>query len=268
MQDLGLLPGYTECVATAINDHAEVVGYCRNQMTAKAFRWTAESGMRALGTPYGSAAIGINNHGHIVGTWNPTGDPMTNGHAFLCRDGEVEDLQEGAALAINDRGQIVGATSEVIHALLWDDQGRHDLGTLEGGYSSVAWGIGAEGLPVGQSITGGPFGEEHAVLWNSTGISNLGALDGHEAAAYAISGDLIVGRSSTAASRDTHAFLYDINGPGYPVDLNDLIPADSDWVLNFAYGVNAAGQIVGWGTVNDARRAFLLTPVPPTAPPR
>jgi probable HAF family extracellular repeat protein len=43
-------------------------------------------------------------------------------------------------------------------------------------------------------------------------------------------------------------------------DLNKLIPAHSGWVLETAYSINDAGQIVGYGTLNKQQRAFLLTP--------
>jgi probable HAF family extracellular repeat protein len=46
-------------------------------------------------------------------------------------------------------------------------------------------------------------------------------------------------------------------------NLNDLIPADSGWVLSEAHGINDAGQIVGVGTVGGLFHAFLLTPATP-----
>ena len=45
-------------------------------------------------------------------------------------------------------------------------------------------------------------------------------------------------------------------------DLADLIPVDAGWELGGANGINDAGQIVGWGRVGGATRAFLLTPAP------
>jgi probable HAF family extracellular repeat protein len=47
-------------------------------------------------------------------------------------------------------------------------------------------------------------------------------------------------------------------------DLNSLIPAGSGWVLDGATAVNDAGQIAGYGTINGAAHAFLLTPATPT----
>jgi hypothetical protein len=53
------------------------------------------------------------------------------------------------------------------------------------------------------------------------------------------------------------------------VDLNDLIPPNSGWVLHWALAINEARQIVGVGTyygqygeyLNPHYRAYLLTPV-------
>jgi len=43
-------------------------------------------------------------------------------------------------------------------------------------------------------------------------------------------------------------------------DLNKLIPTGSGWVLQQAFGINNAGQIVGTGTHNGQSRGFLLSP--------
>ena len=44
-------------------------------------------------------------------------------------------------------------------------------------------------------------------------------------------------------------------------DLNNLIPVGSGWLLIKAYGINDAGQIVGYGTLSGTYHPFLLTPV-------
>jgi hypothetical protein len=47
---------------------------------------------------------------------------------------------------------------------------------------------------------------------------------------------------------------------GVITDLNDQIPADSGWQLQWAQSINSRGQIVGFGIHKDQTRAFLLTP--------
>jgi probable HAF family extracellular repeat protein len=43
-------------------------------------------------------------------------------------------------------------------------------------------------------------------------------------------------------------------------DLNKLIPAGAGWLLEIAYGINNAGQIVGLGVHNGQEHGFLVTP--------
>jgi probable HAF family extracellular repeat protein len=264
MQDLGLLPGSTSCHADAINDAEEVVGYCVGEVGGnRAFRWTRNEGLIALGQS-DSVATGINSNGDIVGTWHPAG---TGPNGFVYRNGAFQDLGAGEPAGINDAGQIVGRSADRTRALLWDQDGPHDLGSLEGsGGSSAAWAISADGLVVGDSTTGGPNFERHAVLFSSSGLNNLGSLGGLYASARAISGNLIVGISQTGSQgAGGHAFIYNNAGLGYPVDLNDRIPTDSGWTLGLAAGVNRSGQIVGWGWIGDVGstlHAFLLTPLP------
>jgi probable HAF family extracellular repeat protein len=256
LQDLGILPGTSECRAVAINDRGQVVGPC----TGRGFLWTADSGMTPLPIPTPNYPLGINGQGDIVGIF---GNPP---HAFLYRNGRFDDLGPGQAFAINDQDQIVGVDEH--SARLWDDLGTHDLDD-EGGWTA-AYAISASGVIAGSSTRGATTNAvpSHAVLWTPYGISDLGTLGGDRAAALAMSGDLIVGRSVTAKGGVDRAFVYDINGPGYALDLNDLIPPNSGWILSEARGVNAAGQIVGLGQLNSMNCAFLLTPVQPDSPPR
>jgi len=44
------------------------------------------------------------------------------------------------------------------------------------------------------------------------------------------------------------------------IDLNNLLPLFSGWVLIGANGVNDSGQITGWGLHNGVERAFRLDP--------
>jgi probable HAF family extracellular repeat protein len=77
----------------------------------------------------------------------------------------------------------------------------------------------------------------------------------------------VVGYMSTTGT-PAHAFLYtDTDGM---IDLNTAIDPASGWVLNAAWGINNAGEIVGQGTYQNqaAPRAFKLIPRPPdTTPP-
>lgn len=68
------------------------------------------------------------------------------------------------AVAINDRGQVVGWSDtaiEGVHAFLWEKGKMTDLGILGGGFN-YAYAINNRGQVVGQSLT--VSGENHAVL--------------------------------------------------------------------------------------------------------
>jgi probable HAF family extracellular repeat protein len=111
----------------AVNDRGEVVG------GSNAFSWTAAGGRVDLGNPFGDAgpgsdprylphneAVAVNNEGLVVGTsyppygsgwanaWTASGDIVGLG----AYDGRGSD-----AVAVNDRGQIVGEAGG--HAMMW-----------------------------------------------------------------------------------------------------------------------------------------------------
>jgi probable HAF family extracellular repeat protein len=87
--------------------------------------------------------------------------------------------------------------------------------------------------------------------------ADLGTLPGgFSSEAYGIDAlGEVVGIASTA--NDTaHAMLY----TNQMWDLNSLIPANSGWVLERAYGVNDDLWITGDGYLNGVRTGFLLIP--------
>jgi hypothetical protein len=45
------------------------------------------------------------------------------------------------------------------------------------------------------------------------------------------------------------------------LDLNSLVPTNSGWEMMEARGINASGQIIGWGMFAGHTNAFLMTPV-------
>ena len=114
--DLGTLGG-TRSVAHAVNDHGLVVG---NSFTAgndaeHAFSWTEKGGMVDIDTLGGerSHVFGknaVSERGHVVGDVHP-GDQSGLYQAFLWtqKDGMVGLGGDfSVALAVNDRGQVVG----------------------------------------------------------------------------------------------------------------------------------------------------------------
>jgi probable HAF family extracellular repeat protein len=89
-------------------------------------------------------------------------------------------------------------------------------------------------------------------------MHDLGALAGGSSEAYSLNNrGEVVGRSAVPGNGH-YAFLY---REGRMLDLNDLIPTGTGWVLTDAVDINNSGQIVGNGYLRGAVRQFLLTPI-------
>lgn len=118
--DLGTLVGHTESRAIGINDAGHVVGYSRGSEGQHAFLFdgTVLKDLGVLGGTNYSEASGINNKDVVVGTT----DTNLGKHAFIwTAEKGMVDLNTlipsqqrvvlTAALAINDRGQILAIGS-------------------------------------------------------------------------------------------------------------------------------------------------------------
>ena len=278
-----------------INASGQIVGFSSTPIERRhAFRTSATGLISDAGTDlgtlgglndlfsYSSTAYGINASGQTIG--DSEGEPAT----YLYRafrttaNGLVSDAGTDLgslggtisnARGINDSGQTVGYSetgSRPVHAFrttstgLISDPGA-DIGTFLGGTNSFAYGINASGQTVGYSDTGS--GSGHAFRTTANGLvgdpgADLGTLGG---ASYAVSinasGQTVGG--FTTAGNVRHAAFIDSTGP--MLDLNDLIPSHSGWVLSDATGINDAGQITGDGFRVDGnglvigQSAFLLT---------
>ncbi len=277
MTDLGTLPGLFFSVAFDINKHGQVVG----DSTADGVRphhavlWENSEiiPLPTLGGPFGFAEA-IKQHGQVVGASRTASLQL---HAFLWEDGVMTDLGAlpgetfSVARAINKRRQVVGNSAPLElgsfghcptdplpvlpwHAALWDSGVITDLGTL-GGIFSIAKGINDHGIIVGSASLVG--GEEHAFLFRDGTMTDLGTLGGTYSLANQINNHGQAVGLSRIAGGELHAFLWE---DGVMTDLNNLIPADSGWILVEATAINKAGQIAGVGTINGRTHAFLLTP--------
>lgn len=131
MRPLASLPGASDHKAVAINDRGQVAGwgwaYEGSPLpSSQAVLW--ERGAARLLAPLPgqaeSEAMGINNSGWIMGTSSP-GTHGGGWEAVVWRAGKVTPLGKLGALTsepvdVNDRGQVVGYTSDPERLYLWE----------------------------------------------------------------------------------------------------------------------------------------------------
>jgi probable HAF family extracellular repeat protein len=215
-------------------------------------RWTLRS-LGSLGVG-GGGATAINEQGQIVGYGAVKAiDPILGyhiEHAFLWQQGRMRDLGVAPpgynaidALAINERGQVLGASRRWEHPYLADTVVKSTAWLWEKGHVRTIctdrWGSGVASMnDEGQVIVGCSLGRgHHSYLWDNGRLTDLGTLGGKATWASDINDrGQIVGRSQVASGAE-HAFLWQ---DGRMTDLGTL-GGDSSW----AQGINNRGQIVG-----------------------
>ncbi len=237
-----------------------------------AFLWSKDKGLQDLGTLAGNTvntnamAIGINDHGQVVGWSNlPSG---VAAHAFRWTPetgmqdlGIIADPVNGE-LFINNNGEIAGSRyidGSHRRGFVWTPQkGLIDLGTLSSlpDSQSRASGFNDQGQVIGGSETAS--GYTHAFLWTpEKGMQDLGTLGGIYSRALDINNLGQVVGISTLSSGERRAFLWTENGG--MANLGTL-GGDSE-----AYGINESGQIMGIsnpGEYPHQRATFWTIPVP------
>jgi probable HAF family extracellular repeat protein len=263
---LGLLPTTTRC---------------------RPFLWQhgAMTRLPTLGGPNG-VANSINSRGTVVGFAEntlPDPDPACPVFQFkpvVWENGHIQELStfgdpDGVAAAINDRGQVVGASGTCApfnansglylvenHALLWENGMVTDLGNL-GGTGGIAGNhacaINNKGQVVGHSELPNDT-TFHGFLWTKeTGMQDLRTLPEDVASlALGINDRGEVVGASLGADFSPRAVLWDKEAM---LDLNMLIPGNSGLHLLFADSINSSGEIVGLAVTDTGEaHGFLATP--------
>ncbi len=250
-----------DMIPRSINDRGQVVGVAGpDSGVHHLFCWDREKGMQDFG-PVGDHHLDNNNAGQIVGTM---ADPNGKEQAFLWdRDRGIVLLgtlgsSGSAALAVNNRGQVVGysfvpsgesSRQDSVHAFLWDETGgMRDLGTL-GGQVSQAYGITDSGRVLGVSIS--MQGSRHirqTCYWETTGAAVSGTLPPGPLFSHMNSRGCIVGRDDSGQGA-SHVVLWDKDA-----GLRRLFPCnpDSREIQMTALMVNDMNQVACSETYRSA----------------
>ncbi len=246
----------------------------------------------------------LNNRGVAVGEadtptsnpYYPNGNPFVGGsqyvgHAFSWQDGSLTDLGSlpgglnSGAVWINNAGVVAGISEdgeidpllgfpEGI-AVLWKDGKIINLGTLDGGYESVANAVNDQGQVTGPALDTVPdqysmlgLGTQtRAFLWESGAMRDLGTLGGPDAFGFYINdrGE-IAGQSYTNSTANPvldPCGNYGINVPtqdpflwrkGRMIDIGTL-----GGTCGSPNGLNNSGDVVGQSDVlgDQSFHAFL-----------
>jgi len=266
------LPGSDYSASLGINRHGAVVGFSNTATALRAFRRSRGviEELRALPGDRTSNAFGINSLGQATGY---SGGPNGIQAVRWAADGSIEALgtlrpgDYSRGIAINDKnGEVVGTsgTSSRKRGFLWTRRDRMlDLGVLPGDTDSEAVGINNRSEIVGVSTS--PLGNQAFVWTRAGGMQSLGTLRGHHSSEARAINELGQVVGSSRDSVGSRAFLW-TGGVGM-LDLNDLIPPGSGFVLREATGINDIGQIVVVAAHDQEHadhalgtRVFLLTP--------
>ncbi len=240
-----------------------------------------------LGGDNGFAA-GSNRMGQIVG-WaeNGTADPSCTGtqveqfRAVVWARGthrprELDPLtgdSTSAAVAINDRGEVVGISGacgtavggvSARHAVVWDAKGQpRDLGNIGGKQWNTPDAINDRGVVTGfANVPGGATEASlypHAFIWTAqTGMTDLGTLPGDKISeGLGINDrDQVVGESCQEHFVDCRAFIWQDD---HMSNLNEVATAFPGTLVN-AGDINDRGQITGQLRNGSSTAPYLATP--------
>ncbi len=228
-----------------------VVGHASPEgETLHAWLWDGgqDHDLGTLGEGRDSTATAINQRGDIVGYSQIGRSNVSPYHAFLIRDGVMQDLGSPAgfdsiANDVADDGTIVGFYSLVnggVVAFRLKDRGFEILPSLAGNAEANA--INDRGEIVGVSST--DTGERHAYVTDGSSAHDLGTLGGTSSLGLDINDNGDVVGSSELPDGTLHAFV--VPHGGAMIDLQEI--ADPDGViLHEARAIDDEGRIVANG---------------------
>ncbi|WP_161602109.1 DUF3466 family protein [Tautonia marina] len=294
IRNLGTLPGGDRSEARGLNHRGQVVGNAYRPYQGGpntelvGVRFEPDGTIRTEGGFLGShwGRVGVDESGRVAREVAPV--------AF--EYDQYTDLNERGQ--VTGTGGFVDGTDPYrvgYRAILVDGGNRVDLGTL-GGQSSVGYGINEDGYVVGSAQQAN--GITRAFLYRdgemidlspALGIDSRGwamAINDHEQIVgsvfhdagykgFLLDGEEVIWLGKNVAPSDLNnqgevvgsvtgndgsarAFLF---RDDRVMDLNEMLPENSGWILEEAIAINDLGQIAGTGTIDGKRRAYFLTPL-------
>jgi probable HAF family extracellular repeat protein len=242
LTDLGILPGYIESNAVAVNNAGQIAGNLFDSTGVRHAFVYSNGAMTLLPVVSGldrATAVSMNNAGQIVGIM---GDSHGNSVAFSYLNGTTVALgcgncgTDSNADDVNDSGQVVGVKQ--IYAFIFPSTYLR----FGSGYTSgEAFSVNKSGQVVFEQ-TNGLVGEELFLYSNGTfkdlgiAVAGVSGVGGTRPCTINNSGQ-IIGSFPYVGGDTGHPFLYS-NG-----SVTDLGPAVGNRAT--LYDINNAGQIVG-----------------------
>ncbi len=287
-RDLGVPAGDQLSTLFGINNAGAAVGFSFASLPGPDNRWQAiqaaagATSVQALAMlAPDSFAYAINDSGAVVGCLNRYDDIWPDPHrAFLYANGSVTDLHAllatnpvydfTCARDINLTGVVVGefqSSSAPQRGFVYRNGAATLLAQSSTAYLSNARAVSNAGQIVGEGRLAG-FTADHALVYDvatdaiaSLGLETTGAYNSRPNDVNG-PGD-VVGMMFLGVGQ--HAFLA---SGGQVKDLNDLLPAGTEWVLQEALSINDSGQIVGRGyrTSSPTITRYFLMDAPAPAP--
>ncbi len=250
--DLGVLPGYGDSHASAVNSRGDVAGSVSGPGSghdqACLFQGGKLTNIGTLPGANGSSARGINAQGEITGEAE---FPAAH-HAFLYSKGKMQDLgtlpgfTDSKGVAINNQGEVTGSLMNLMgsaqrHTFLYNHGKMTDLGTLPGASGSDTQSINSIGQIAGHCYMN--FGRVHLApfLYDSR-TKTMTALSMPSPYSFGYANDVndrgqVAGEIS-ALDNIVHAALWD---NGRMTDLG----APPGYTNSIAQGLNNRGEAVG-----------------------
>jgi probable HAF family extracellular repeat protein len=268
--DLGALGGSLS-FGYDINRQGQVTGEANYTGDANSYAFQYSNGaMTNLGVPpltansggTNSAGWAINALGDVAGIYLycPLGFCQPVQHPILYRHGTPIDIGlgfGGAAVSINDAGQVAGSLSVTggTHLFLYSQGVTTDLGTLPNLPYATPYAMNSSGEIVGFSTKPYPNYAPHAFLYSNGAMTDID-LTSFGGAAFGINdASQVTGFTYTAGGITYHAFIYE---NGAITDLGTLAGFSNS--ASWGYAINAHGQVAGTSDTSDGgSHAFLYS---------